>query len=368
MFAGSIGGPDQIGDTSIHNVWFDTDDVSRGTVNGNASTTWDSNVAVTVDEVRIRWAYGGMFGGGAAGGFAIDRGDSSSGPWTQVLADADPVTTAGASYPGDFEHTYTLGSAATARYWRFRSTDPFANNDIFTIEGIGIIPPGWTILAPRVIDDDDATYHTVTGTDLIRLDLGAAYRITSTRIRIASNTSGARTLTIKAANVVDFSDEVTIATITYTATGSYTAQDLTDSWTNGTAYRYWELSSGTSDTYRIHAWEMYEGTLASDFAAHLDDATDAHDGSAVSYDNTTSGLAATDVQAAIDEVAGSVGSIALDDLTDVTITSPAEGARLRYDGTAWVDSTLIWRPATTYDGTNWLVAVDGSGNAIMTEA
>lgn len=58
----------------------------------------------------------------------------------------------------------------------------------------------------------------------------------------------------------------------------------------------------------------------------------------------------------------------LDDLSDVTITSPVAGARLRYDGTGWVDSTLIWRPVMTYDGTNWLVAVDGSGNAIMTEA
>lgn len=31
-------------------------------------------------------------------------------------------------------------------------------------------------------------------------------------------------------------------------------------------------------------------------------------------------------------------------------------------------SGLVWTPVTTYDGTNWMLAVDGSGNAIMTEA
>jgi hypothetical protein len=59
---------------------------------------------------------------------------------------------------------------------------------------------------------------------------------------------------------------------------------------------------------------------------------------------------------------------ALDDLTDVTITSPAAADRLRYSGTAWVNSALIWTPLTVFDGTTWLPLVDGSGNAIMAEA
>jgi hypothetical protein len=42
---------------------------------------------------------------------------------------------------------------------------------------------------------------------------------------------------------------------------------------------------------------------------HIADATDAHDAAAVSYDNTTSGLTATDVQAAIDELEARVQSI-----------------------------------------------------------
>jgi hypothetical protein len=67
-------------------------------------------------------------------------------------------------------------------------------------------------------------------------------------------------------------------------------------------------------------------------------------------------------------LAGGTSATALDDLTDVTITSPATAQRLRYNGSAWVNSSLVWRPVTTYDGTNWLPAVDGDGNAIISEA
>lgn len=46
-----------------------------------------------------------------------------------------------------------------------------------------------------------------------------------------------------------------------------------------------------------------EKATAAEVAAHLADAADAHDASAISYVNTTSGLTATEVQAAIDELA-----------------------------------------------------------------
>ncbi len=61
---------------------------------------------------------------------------------------------------------------------------------------------------------------------------------------------------------------------------------------------------------------------------------------------------------------------ALDDLTDVTITSATTADRLRFDGSVWRNSALIWRPVTTYDGTTglWVPLVDGDGNAIMAEA
>jgi len=168
----------------------------------------------------------------------------------------------------------------------------------------------WNIPQPLAVDGDDATYETITGTDLLRVDLAAEYRIVRTRIRIATTNAGARTFTIKGANEADFSDEVTLTTIAFTATGSLTAQDVTATWVNTVSYRYYELSIGTSDTYRIHAWELYEGTLATDvagvtadLAAHLVDTVDAHDASAVSVLDTGALLTATNVEAALAELA-----------------------------------------------------------------
>lgn len=89
----------------------------------------------------------------------------------------------------------------------------------------------------------------------------------------------------------------------------------------------------------------------------------AHDASAVAYDNGSSGLTADDVQEALDELAAG-GASALDDLTDVTLTTPAVGDRLRYDGAEWVNSTYHWEPLV--DGTG-LVLLDGLGNILRQE-
>lgn len=61
---------------------------------------------------------------------------------------------------------------------------------------------------------------------------------------------------------------------------------------------------------------------------------------------------------------------ALDALSDVTAPTPASGDRLVYNGSAWVNQAgsadaNIWRPVMGYDGTNWMVLVDGTGEATM---
>lgn len=60
----------------------------------------------------------------------------------------------------------------------------------------------------------------------------------------------------------------------------------------------------------------------------------------------------------------------LDGLTDVVITSPVEADRLRFDGTTWRNSALIWRPVMAFDPVsgNYLVVTTGGGDAVMTEA
>jgi len=58
-------------------------------------------------------------------------------------------------------------------------------------------------------------------------------------------------------------------------------------------------------------------------------------------------------------------SAALDDLTDVTITSATAGDRLRYSGTTWVNSALVWVPVM--DGLGNVVTDSGTGQAIVAE-
>lgn len=64
-------------------------------------------------------------------------------------------------------------------------------------------------------------------------------------------------------------------------------------------------------------------------------------GSNISYDNTASGLTATTVQLAIDELAGSGGSSTLSGLSDVNLTSPSNNQILKYDSSSskWVNGT-----------------------------
>lgn len=60
------------------------------------------------------------------------------------------------------------------------------------------------------------------------------------------------------------------------------------------------------------------------------------------------------------------GTLGLDDLTDVTITAVATAQRLRYNGTAWVNSSLIWQPLT--DGVVGSPAlIFDAGDVVMTE-
>ena len=63
------------------------------------------------------------------------------------------------------------------------------------------------------------------------------------------------------------------------------------------------------------------------------------DADEISYDNTTSGLTATDVQSAIDEVNSNIGSLSLAGLTDTNISSPTDGQILKYDSTSskWIN-------------------------------
>jgi hypothetical protein len=102
---------------------------------------------------------------------------------------------------------------------------------------------------------------------------------------------------------------------------------------------------------------------ATDLTNHLNDTADAHDASAISF-SPAGTIAATDVQAAVAEVASDAASAlsthesdstsvhgiadtsvllttgsSINDLTDVTIATPSTGQVLKYNGSAWVNDT-----------------------------
>lgn len=64
----------------------------------------------------------------------------------------------------------------------------------------------------------------------------------------------------------------------------------------------------------------------------------------------------------------SAAMAALDDLTDVVITSPATADRLRFDGSVWRNSSLKWKPVLALDPTSGLyVNVHSGGDPVMAE-
>ena len=70
----------------------------------------------------------------------------------------------------------------------------------------------------------------------------------------------------------------------------------------------------------------------------------------INYLNTTSGLSATNVQDAIDEVKSDIplnSDFSLSGLSDVTINAAGERQVIGYNGSSWVNKTI----GTFYDGT-----------------
>lgn len=60
------------------------------------------------------------------------------------------------------------------------------------------------------------------------------------------------------------------------------------------------------------------------------------------------------------------GASALDDLTDVTVSSPAEDEQLQYISGEWVNNSRRWEPVVTDPGTGPELVFDGSGDVVMT--
>jgi hypothetical protein len=67
------------------------------------------------------------------------------------------------------------------------------------------------------------------------------------------------------------------------------------------------------------------------------------------------------------QIEGGGGASDLEGLSDVDLTTPAEGDMLRYDGSGWVNSALRWEPVTTNPGSGPEIVFDGD-DIVMTWA
>lgn len=282
--------------------------------------------------------------------------DPTGGEWS-IEYSADNVTWTPASYTDTWHPNgtplqnveYVLAASVTRRYWRLKWTHTIAvgfefvcGTDVhtFQINGPTAVTSDWTRAVPAVNDGDDSTSDTFPEAELIRLDLGGEFAIGRTRVRIETDTAGARELTITGANEADFSDGVVVRTINFTSTAA--AQDVEDSWSPTDSYRYWQLDIDVPETTNlVYAWELYEIDATADALAHVDDPTDAHDASAISYDGTSSGLSSDNVQDAIDELDGLI----------------AAGPSL---------DTLVWMPLTTVVGGDPVLVWDSDDSLIPT--
>jgi hypothetical protein len=205
---------------------------------------------------------------------------------------------------------------------------------------------GWVGGGYNAVDGDDATYDLIESENILRIWLGVPYAIGSIRLVVGTDSAGPRVYTLRGATLSDYSDKVDVATLSFTGTGSFTAQVVTESWSPTAEYEFWELT-GDDDLRRVYTLELHEqqnesaDAVAAELDAHIVDPVDAHDASAVSYDNATSGLTADDVQEAIDELAaggpgsgiyfnvldyGAVGDNTTDDTTAITAAFTAATA------------------------------------------
>lgn len=246
---------------------------------------------------------------------------------------------------------YRIEASTAGAYSAAVTSDKSKSYGWAEVSFLGGADAAWIIPLPNANDGSDATCDRVTGTDVAVMDMGAAYRIASARLVIGCENAGARVYTIKGANEPDLSDEVLLATIAFTATGSFTGDELLPSWYTADSYRFLHLE-GDDTAQDLCAWEAYEPTLATNHQ---------HDASGIAYDNTDSGLTADDVQEAIDELAA--GS-AITDINDIPtaetnlahlVTDEAGGNEWRRDRVTTTDPTTGDDDADGYDvGSRWI--------------
>ena len=233
--------------------------------------------------------------------------------------------------------------------------------------------PAW-IPAPLTIDDDDATYHEITGhEECWRGQLFDNYQIGSARLVIGTELAGSRSYDLEGQTLADIDADTgtLLGTFTFTATGSYTADTIEIGIAPASGFEFYRLI-GPDENRRIFTVNLFSPTnLTSDevealIDAHIDDPVDAHDASAVSIADAGGWFTATTAEAAMQELAAKAIGYQAHGNTGTTETFDAaigwHSATLNDDCTL----TLTANPTGTVSSLFLELLQDGTGGRDIT--
>jgi hypothetical protein len=340
----------------------------------------DLGAPFEVAEVLIVGGTGAVASNTTAMLWTLEESDDGS-SWTPA-----PITQVNGFVSGTrATSTLTLDTPTTARYWRIIHTTNYSgfHSNLFvstwSISGDGLVLGNvdWAP-APTVNDGDDATFEYVledaileAGDEFLRTTLSVPWVLTGLVIRVGMEDAGSATITVEGAEQSDYSDAIEIGAATFTGTGSYTAQDVPITLDGLAGYTHLRFLLTVAQGIRVHEVELTGLSSSAGVTDHPSltdrDLADQHPADAVSYDPTTSGLTATDVQAAIDELAAAPGGGADVELVEVAAAGSTETVDVSvartYDLTLTADLTLALSGAVNNEAHYVTIAFrqDGTG-------
>ena len=173
--------------------------------------------------------------------------DSSA---TLIFSDSVAGGTAGPTYVGEFE----IGGPG-ALDMDHTSADAQAWGSVVALfasasEASVFVP------APLTVDGDDATFNESELEVVVRLDIGTAQRLISSRLLVGYDSAGSTTVHLWASNDPDMAGAVDVANETFTATGGGAPDEVLFTIADTTAYRYWEFR-GPLDPTKTYTVEMF---------------------------------------------------------------------------------------------------------------
>jgi hypothetical protein len=199
------------------------------------------------------------------------------------------------------------------------------------------------LTAPAVHDNDDATfeYVDVSILEFLRGTLDSAPVLESIEMRLALENAGSATISVYGSNDSDFDSETLLDSVTFTGTGSYTAQDITFELPGGTGYQYLRFELAVAQGIHVHEVELYGPTLSGSHD-HTHDHDDDYQTVRYGSGDVLSTIGATGATETIDLANGNVHQLTLNANCTFTFTGADSGRARSFRLYLWQDEVGGW--------------------------